>query len=568
MRFPLVWRLGLILVLIGLLGTGLTGYFAYQASRDQLLKASEERLLTATRVLMRQVTVALKGIVADVQLVAQHPQAVRILLHTNEDLQAFTETNVAILFERMMMVHPEYFQIRLIEAANFGQERIRVDRGLGSILRIEGDDLQEKGHYPYVFDTLQLPPGAVYVSRATINHERGAHAGEERPSLQVAAPIHDTKRRAVGVMVINVDLQGLFAQLAVDLPPELTLYLVNGSGDYLIHPDPVRSFSFDRGQDAHVQDEFPDTVELLDASRSRRDYVLTSNKHSVDASETVVAAFVNQALSGLESEEEFILGLSQPLPSVLAESNRLAADTLGIVLSLSALAILLAIIFARAFVRPLNQIVVEVRRFSAGESIGALPIARKDEIGELAHSIQHMETQICKQIEDLHEQQHKLDHLASHDTLTGLPNRRRFQEQLEHALVRAKRDNTQLVLLYIDLDNFKSINDTHGHNAGDIVLQAVALHLSTLLRESDTVARIGGDEFIILIEGACDEESLENIVRKVKAALSLPIPYQDIELESSGSIGVGRYPEDATTASSLIASADKAMYQCKVKQDH
>lgn len=567
MRFPIAWRLGLILVLIGVLGSGLTGYFAYQVSRDQLVKASEERLLTATRVLMRQVTVALKGTAADVRLVAQHPQMVRILRHTNPGFQALSEDNVALIFERMMTVHPEYFQIRLIEAANYGQERIRVDRGMGSILRIAGGELQEKGHYPYVFDALRLPPGAVYVSRASINHEVGAHAGEDRPSLQVAAPVHDSNDKAVGVVVINVDLHGLFVQLAADLPPELKLYLANSRGDFLIHPDPQRGFAFDRGQSALVQDEFPDTTVLLGDSRSRGDHVVTSGNPTAAPSEALVAAFVYQSLPGLEAEEEFILGLSQPLHSVLAESNRLAADTLGIVLSFSALAILLAVFLARALSRPLHQIVLEVRRFSADGSIGALPVARSDEIGELAVSIEHMETQIHKQIEDLHEQQDRLDHLASHDSLTGLPNRRLFLDRLDQALARARRQETQLALLFIDLDNFKTINDTHGHIAGDAVLQEVARRLRLQLRETDTAARIGGDEFIILIEGACDDASIDSIMGKVQAALSLPIPYQDIELESGGSIGVARYPQDGTTASPLIAAADQSMYRCKTTKN-
>jgi diguanylate cyclase (GGDEF)-like protein len=466
----------------------------------------------------------------------------------------------------MLTVHPEYYQMRLIEAANHGRERIRVDRGMGSILHVAGKDLQEKGHYPYVFDALRLPPGSVYVSRASINHEIGAHAGEARPSLQVAAPVRDAQGKAIGLVVINVDLESLFVQLAVDLPPELRLYLANGRGDFLIHPDPARSFAFDRGQDALVQDDFPETAVLLNRSKPREDYVVTSGHHAGGASEALVAAFVSQSLSGLEAEDEFILGLSQPLPSVLAESNRLAAETLSIVLSFSALAVLLAIVLVRALVRPLHQIVSGVRRFSEGGSIGDLPVARSDEIGELALSIEHMVTQIHKQIEDLHEQQDKLDHLASHDSLTGLPNRRLFLDRLERALARARRQEMQLTLLFIDLDNFKAVNDVHGHAAGDAVLQAVAQRLQSLLRESDTAARIGGDEFIVLLEGTWDDASVEHIVHKVQASLSLPVPYQDIELESGGSIGVGRYPQDGSTASTLIAAADQAMYRCKTER--
>jgi len=177
-----------------------------------------------------------------------------------------------------------------------------------------------------------------------------------------------------------------------------------------------------------------------------------------------------------------------------------------------------------------------------------------------------METQIHKQIEELHVQQVKLDHLASHDNLTGLHNRRLFLDRLDQALARAKRQETQLALLFIDLDKFKAINDTHGHRAGDAVLQTVAQRLRTLLRETDMAARIGGDEFIILIEGVCDDASIDSIVRKVKASVSQPIPYLDIELESGGSIGVGRYPQDGTTASTLIAASDQAMYRSKSKK--
>jgi diguanylate cyclase (GGDEF)-like protein len=561
MRFTIAWRLGLVLVMVGLLGTGLTGYFAYQASREQLLKSSKERLLTATQVLMRQVTVALNDVKADVRLIAQHPQAPHILQRTSPGFQALSEENVAKIFEGLMAVHPEYFQMRMIEADNHGMERIRVDRDMGGLLRISGDDLQEKGHYPYVFETLSLPPGSIYVSRATINHETGAHAGEGRPALQVTAPIHDARRHAIGLIVINVDLQGLFAQLAADLPPELKLYLANGRGDYLIHPDPSRSFAFDRGQVARVQDEFPAMAAALNGSQEERTHLVTSNRAS-DA-EPLVAAFGTRAIPDMEGNDAFILGLSQPRESVLAESKQLASITLGIVLSFSAMTVILAFFLARAFNRPFYRIVAEIRRFAMDGKIGKLPVNRRDEIGELAHSIQLMERQIQHQIEDLQTQQEMLDHLASHDSLTGLPNRRMFLDRLEHALARAKRQNEQLLLLFIDLDNFKIINDTHGHAAGDAVLKAIAHRLRGLLRESDTAARLGGDEFIIMLEGEWDDVQIEQMVLKVKTSMAAPIPYRDIELHSGGSIGFSRFPQDGSTSSTLVAAADQAMYHCK-----
>jgi diguanylate cyclase (GGDEF)-like protein len=412
-----------------------------------------------------------------------------------------------------------------------------------------------------VFETLALPPDSFYVSRATINHETGAHAGEGRPALQVAAPIHDARRHAIGLVVINVDLQGLFAQLAADLPPELKLYLANGRGDYLIHPDPARSFAFDRGQEARIQDEFPAAVALLQLGAAAGSHLVTASLPPEP--EALVAAFDRRTIPGMGNGDAFILGLSQPLDSVLAESRQLASITLGIVLGFSALTILLAILLARAITRPLRRIVAEIRNFSVDGKVGQLPVERNDEIGELAHSIMQMEKQINHQIEDLQKQQEMLDHLASHDSLTGLPNRRMFLDRFEHALARAKRQNEQLLLLFMDLDNFKTINDTHGHAAGDAVLQAVAQRLRSLLRESDTAARLGGDEFIIMLEGTWDDAQIEQMVLKVKTAMAAPIPYRDIELHSGGSIGISRFPQDGGTASTLIAAADQAMYHCK-----
>ncbi|MBU0620389.1 MAG: diguanylate cyclase [Gammaproteobacteria bacterium] len=561
MRFSIVWRLGLPLALLGVLATSLTGYYAYNASRDLLVKAAEERLLTATRVLMRQVTVTLKNTAADVKMIAEHPQAANILNRSTPKFQSIAENNVGMLFERMLAAHPEYFQMRMIDASAHGIERIRVDRDSHGVLRIGNADLQEKGHYPYVFETLRLPRGTVYISHASINHEVGAHAGLEKPALQVAAPVYGNNDKVLGLIVVNVDLNRLFSQLAADLPPELGLYLSNGKGDFLIHPNPARAFAFDRGQSALVQEEFPAAAALLNGSDQRKEFVVTSG--SGRSASALVAAFMHQSLPNLAAEDDFVLGLAQPLASVVAESDRLATATMRIVLGFSALSILLAALLALTMVRPLRQIMEAVSRFAADRSGGTLPLARKDEIGVLARSIAHMQTQIRNQLESLHAQQDELDHLASHDSLTGLPNRRLFLDRLDRALARARRNHTTLALLFIDLDNFKDINDTHGHAAGDAVLCAVAQRLQGLLRGADTVARLGGDEFVILVEGARDADAIDQLVHKVNETLAEPIRHEDLELPTSGSIGISRYPEDGKDANALLAVADQAMYRAK-----
>jgi diguanylate cyclase (GGDEF)-like protein len=378
----------------------------------------------------------------------------------------------------------------------------------------------------------------------------------------VAAPVRDAQGQVRGLVVINVDLNGLFAQLAGDLPPGLQLYLSNGAGDFLIHPDARQAFAFDRGQTARMQDSFPATAALVAGAPGSSDQLVTTV--APPGQGAVVAAFVRQPPSELRQEDVFILGLAQPVQAVLLESARLGQVSMRIVLGFSALAVLLAAMLARALSRPLGQIVLAVRRFAAGEhDEGSLPTARHDEIGQLARSVADMQQQIRAQFAKLEQKQQELDRLASHDSLTGLHNRRVFLDRLDHALAHAKRNQGRLALLFIDLNNFKHINDKLGHAAGDAVLCTLAQRLRQLVREADTVARMGGDEFIILLDQIDAADAVETVAQKVREALSLPVHYGGAELPSGASIGISRYPEDGEGATELIAAADQAMYLAK-----
>ncbi|MBT9596486.1 MAG: diguanylate cyclase [Vitreoscilla sp.] len=563
MKLPLgiAWRIGLALACVGVLAAALTGYYGYSASRAMLIAGAEERLQTATRVLVRQLAVGLNGTARDVRMLADHPQSARLLARADPRAQEITEDNVALLFERLLDTHPEYFQMRLIDVTDHGLERIRVDRDEAGLVRVRGDDLQEKGHYPYVFETIRLPAGSVYMSRPAINHEVGAHAGLGKPSLQVAAPVHDATGRVRGVVVINLDLNGLFAQLAADLPPGLQLYLTNSAGDFLVHPDPAKAFAFDRGRVARLQDAFPAALAMTREGKERQDELVTTA--SVAGQGAVVAAFLRQPLGELQRDDEFILGLAQPLSVVLQESEQLGAASARIVVAFSALAVLLAALLARALTRPLNQMVDAVRRMADGAAGGRLPSARQDEIGLLARSIENMQQQIRAQFATLEQKQGELDRLASHDSLTGLHNRRFFLDRLDHALAHAKRTNGQLALLFIDLDHFKTINDELGHAAGDHVLRTLAQRLKHVVREVDTVARIGGDEFIVLLDEIADIDGVTRVAHKVLDVLLQPVRRGDADLVLGASIGASRYPSDGTGTTELIAAADQAMYRAK-----
>jgi diguanylate cyclase (GGDEF)-like protein len=258
-----------------------------------------------------------------------------------------------------------------------------------------------------------------------------------------------------------------------------------------------------------------------------------------------------------------VLGLAQPLTRVLAQSRQLGGVILQIVTGLSLVCLLAAVVLGRALPQPINAVTKAAQRFASGQLAGSLPLQRNDEIGLLARSFQQMQETITAQVADLQRNQETLEHLSQHDTLTGLPNRRLFQDRLEQALAHARRQAEVVWVLFIDLDDFKAVNDRYGHNGGDRVLKIVGERLLAMMRQVDTVARLGGDEYVVLLGAATRYEHVTMIAQKLLATLNAPIALEAGELRISASIGISRFPQDGLTASDIMANADRAMYAVK-----
>ena len=166
-------------------------------------------------------------------------------------------------------------------------------------------------------------------------------------------------------------------------------------------------------------------------------------------------------------------------------------------------------------------------------------------------------------LQELTAAQQRQHFLASHDSLTELPNRYSFMAQLEKSLADAQRNETQLAVLFFDLDGFKAVNDNRGHAAGDELLCDVAQRLRRLIRNSDMVARLGGDEFIAAVRNVSDVQSIVTMADKIREEIERPYHVADSECWISTSIGISFYPRDGTTAGGLIRCADTAMYLAK-----
>ena len=167
------------------------------------------------------------------------------------------------------------------------------------------------------------------------------------------------------------------------------------------------------------------------------------------------------------------------------------------------------------------------------------------------------------------EKEQQLEYWATHDHLTNLPNRWLFGNRLNRGIKRfyRKTDALSLAILFVDLDNFKQVNDTYGHQAGDTVLSSVALRLKNRLRENDTVSRIGGDEFAVILEGITEEGIGVRVAEELLNLINLPFEIENQSIAVSACIGISYYPQHGQDVALLLERADQAMYKAKISEN-
>lgn len=219
------------------------------------------------------------------------------------------------------------------------------------------------------------------------------------------------------------------------------------------------------------------------------------------------------------------------------------------------LSILGAWALTRGVTKPLRRLMIAARRIGAGDYQGDVPVDRNDELGELAGVFNQMQRGIA-------DRERHIEYQAFHDALTGLPNRSNVEVLLSESIEVGKQTKTPLAVLMLDVNRFKEINDTLGHNIGDLLLIRIGERLLESIRPNDTVARLGGDEFLMVIPGASAErarERAEQVVRSVAKSMHL----QSMDLFPDISVGIAMFPEHGENAADLLRRADIAMYDAK-----
>jgi diguanylate cyclase (GGDEF)-like protein len=247
------------------------------------------------------------------------------------------------------------------------------------------------------------------------------------------------------------------------------------------------------------------------------------------------------------------------MDTVTSGARRLSWKLVASIVAAGAMLLLLVLLIGMQLIRPLRDLTALIHRIAAGRDADRVPhLARGDEIGTVARALQSLQDQTRRRAQA----EAQISHMALHDGLTGLANRAGLREAIEQALTRAHRDDP-FAVLFLDLDRFKSINDSLGHPVGDALLVEVAGRLTACIREGDTAARLGADEFAVLQRGTQDPADATQLARRIIEALQIPCDVAGHAIPVDASIGIAFAPEDGADPDVLLKAAEMALYRAK-----
>ncbi|WP_456373638.1 EAL domain-containing protein [Thiolapillus sp.] len=342
--------------------------------------------------------------------------------------------------------------------------------------------------------------------------------------------------RTYNVQLYLEQMRSVLKQLQTTIPPEDFLPLPEGNWEHLYENIDL------------WEQHYQDLVSSLYSSKWRQDLYMfkTSLQPRITALKFRLARLQNDL-----SEQA-----SRDITSLTDNTSRLSQAIL--LMAIAGIALIIGAYYYLKYrvIKPMSDTAHALRQEASGDSRVVIPTPKLKETRDLVEAFSEMRRQVIKR-------EQRLDHLAHHDSLTQLPNRLLFKDRLEHALQIAARHNRMISCLFLDLDNFKQINDTLGHLAGDELLTRVARRLKEVVRGSDTIARLGGDEFAILLEDIQQKSYARNIAQKILDILQKPYVINDQEFHITVSIGIATAPFDDNQSDDLLRDADAAMYEAK-----
>ena len=467
-----------------------------------------------------------------------------LLSDEQEPEHSVLQQSLLELLKSYQDAYPEYYEIRLIMPD--GDEKIRQT---GIYVENETSNESKTRYFQNIRSSVDDITTSVF--RNPDNGEYSLYVAKRIFSRKSLTNIADKKASSLGYLVTTMDLRSFKSHLNNDNS------IFNG---FLFLMSGENKLIFQTGNSPFSNQQIPE--EITQHSRN----LVTENSFMLLDSKGESYYF-----KGVMLHPDICLFAGIPYKEFLQSSYQLAFIVAGVTLStLLVTVILLYIVFNKTIINPINRLRDAIQEINSGNYIVDIGEINDDEIGDLTRAFAEM----GKNIRDFNK---KITALAYKDNLTGLPNRHMFQDSLKRLLKQSERNNERLAILYIDIDDFKHINDTLGHQVGDMFLQDVSRRLSSILREDDYltyvdssqpvennfVARLGGDEFIIILPRLSDSLDAAVVAERLTAELAKPFKINKQEFFVGASTGITIFPDDGKTIDILIKNADIAMYHAK-----
>ena len=418
-----------------------------------------------------------------------------------------------------------YDQIRFLDAR--GMEIVRIDYNLGRPGRIATDKLQSKEKRYYFQEAFQLEQGELFISPFDLNIEHDQIEQPLKPMIRLATPIVDASSRKRGIVVLNYLGSDLLKKLQAEekVSPGRNM-LLNADGYWLLSPDASQEWGF-MFKDAtrSFSSRYPDVWGQV--RHQERGQILTA-----DGLFTYKAVYPLKGRSCIRCAAAAVIGKNQEKINARAYHWYLVS-------------------FASQEV--LEQFSLNLLRQLFSFGAGILLVSA---IGSWVTAFAIIKRRIA---------QDQLKTMALYDALTDLPNRRLFYDRIQSVINQSRRYKRRFGLLFIDLDGFKKINDTLGHEAGDALLCEVAKRLRQCVRASDVVARLGGDEFVVIVDSLTADNGAQVVAQEIIDSLSGPMVLPQGEARIGASVGISLFPLNSEDGEELLRQADRAMYHSKYK---
>lgn len=533
----------LVVVPLAVIPLLILGGFAYDQQRTTAVERSSSQMtalmdqMTRNFQMHRDVAKANVKLFADASLMRAYA-----LTEDEEERYVLMLPSLLKLFSSYLRAYPDYSEIRFLLPDGYEDARSTSVR-MPNIT-------EEEGETPF-FQELSRFKGETF-TRVSARPE------SSEISLQVARPIRlidlatqdplNSKPTLRGYLVVTMRL-GFMAEQVASSRVGTSGYtlIVNEVGEILFHQDP-----------SQLGQQLP--VSLLDKALE-----------TGEGTQFVSATYLDSKslLSTRRLHEGLLLIGVLPEAELLEEGGRLGKAVAWVVLG-TVLLLIIVLLGAMSFliIRPLKRLMIAISEIGQGNLTPKIALSSKDELGQLARSFQGMAG-------NLEKSRVRIERLAYHDSLTGLPNRFRAHETLRRMISAARRRNGKMAVLFLDLDNFKRVNDTLGHQVGDQLLKEMATRLTAVLRADDGIrqdvpqstsgvlARLGGDEFVVLLPKVTGSQDAAKVASRILDIVKVPFHFGQEEIYSGSSIGISLFPDDGAEVDDLIKRADAAMYQAK-----